>query len=63
MWVPSLGGEDPLEKEMTAHSSILFRGNPMDGGAGGLQSMGSQSQTGLSKNTRVLSTQPLPTAP
>ena len=22
-WVPSLGGEDPLEKEMTAHSSIL----------------------------------------
>ena len=23
MWVPSLGWEDPLEKEMTAHSSIL----------------------------------------
>ena len=23
MWVPSLGQEDPLEKEMAAHSSIL----------------------------------------
>ena len=23
MWVQSLGGEDPLEKGMTAHSSIL----------------------------------------
>ena len=22
-WVPSLGWEDPLEKEMTTHSSIL----------------------------------------
>ena len=22
-WVPSLGGEDPLEKEMAIHSSIL----------------------------------------
>ena len=22
-WVPSLGGEDPLEKEMATHSSIL----------------------------------------
>ena len=22
-WVPSLGQEDPLEKRMTAHSSIL----------------------------------------
>ena len=23
MWVPSLGQEDPLEQEMTTHSSIL----------------------------------------
>ena len=23
MWVPSLGQEDPLEKEMATHSSIL----------------------------------------
>ena len=43
-WVPSLGLEDPLEKEMATHSSILGEGNgnplrysclenPMDGGA------------------------------
>ena len=32
-WVRSLGWEDPLEKEMAAHSSILAWKNPMDGGA------------------------------
>ena len=32
-WVRSLGGEDPLEKEMATHSSILAWRNPMDGGA------------------------------
>ena len=37
IWIQSLGQEDPLEKEMTTHSSIL----PMDIGAR-LQSMGSQ---------------------
>ena len=26
-WVQSLGQEDPLEKEMATHSSILVRGN------------------------------------
>ena len=31
-WVQSLGQEDPLEKEMTTHSSILAQKNPMDGG-------------------------------
>ena len=31
-WVRSLGQEDPLEKEMATHSSILVE-NPMDGGA------------------------------
>ena len=30
-WVPSLGLEDPLEKRMATHSSILE--NPMDRGA------------------------------
>ena len=38
--VRSLGQEDPLEKEMATHSSILPWRIPMD--AGGLQSMGSQ---------------------
>ena len=32
-WVPSLGQEGPLEKEMAAHSSILAWRIPMDGGA------------------------------
>ena len=31
--VQSLGQEDPLEKEMTTHSSILAWGIPMDRGA------------------------------
>ena len=32
-WVPSLGQEDPLEKEMAIHSSILScLENPMDRG-------------------------------
>ena len=33
MQVRSLGREDPLEKEMATHSSILDLGNPMDRGA------------------------------
>ena len=32
-WVRSLGWEDPLEKEMTTHSSILAGRIPMDRGA------------------------------
>ena len=31
-WVPSLGGKDPLEKQMAYHSSILA-GNPAGKGA------------------------------
>ena len=34
-WVQSLGWEDPLEKGMATHSSILDFGNPMDRGAWG----------------------------
>ena len=37
-----LGQEDPLEKEMTAHSSILAWRTPRTEEPGGLQSMGSQ---------------------
>ena len=40
--VRSLGGEDPLEKEMAAHSSILAWKIPWTEEPGGLQSMGSQ---------------------
>ena len=47
-WVPSLGWEDPLEKEMATHSSILAWRIPWTEEPGGLQSTGSQSQTRLS---------------
>ena len=42
IWVPSLGWEDSLEKEMAAHSSILAWRIPRTEEPGGLQSMGSQ---------------------
>ena len=45
MWetqVQSLGGEDPLEKEMATHSSILAWKIPRTEAPGGLQFMGSQ---------------------
>ena len=41
-WVPSLGGEDPLEKEMATGSSILAWEIPWTEELGGGQSMGSQ---------------------
>ena len=50
-WVQSLGQEDPLEKEMATHSSILAWRIPWTEEPGGLQSTGSQSQTRLSNLT------------
>ena len=41
-WVRSLDQEDPLEKEMATHSSILAWRIPWTEVPGGLQSMGSQ---------------------
>ena len=41
-WVPFLGGEDPLEKGMATHSSILAWRIPWTEKPGGLQSIGSQ---------------------
>ena len=41
-WVQSLGREDPLEKEMATHSSILTWRIPWTEKPGGLQSMGLQ---------------------
>ena len=43
--VPSLGGEDPLEKGMATHSSILAWTIPWTEEPGWLPSMGSQSRT------------------
>jgi len=42
MQVWSLGREDPLEKEMAIHSSILAWEIPLTEEPGGLQSMGLQ---------------------
>ena len=39
-WVQSLGREDPLEKEMATHSSMLAWRIPWTEEPGGLQSMG-----------------------
>ena len=41
-WVSSLGWEDPLEKEMAAHPSILAWRIPMDRGAWRARVMGLQ---------------------
>ena len=41
-WVPFLGQEDPLEKGMAIHSSILAWGIPWTEKPGGLQFTGSQ---------------------
>ena len=45
--VPSLGQEDPLEKEMATHSSILAWGIPWTEEAGRLQFMESQKRRNL----------------
>ena len=47
-WVKSLGWEDPVEKEMATHFTILAWRIPWTEEVGGLQSMGLQSRTGLS---------------
>ena len=46
--IRSLGLEDPLEKKMATHSSILAWRVPRTEEPGGLQSVRSQSQTQLS---------------
>ena len=42
IWVSSLGWDDPLEKEIATHSSILAWRIPWTEEPGGLQSTGSQ---------------------
>ena len=54
-WVPSLGGRDPLEKEMATHSSTHAWKIPWTEEPGGLQSIGSQkSPTQLSDQQQNL---------
>ena len=53
-WVRPLGQEDPLEKGMATHSSILAWEILWTEEPGGLQSMGLQkSQTHLSNETTI----------
>ena len=50
MWVRSLGQEDPMQKEMATHSSVLAWRIPGTGEPGGLPSMGvTQSRTRLKR--------------
>ena len=49
-WVQSLDQEDPLEEEMATHSSVLAWRILWTEEPGGLQSMGLQSWTQLSKH-------------
>ena len=42
IWFQSLGQEDPLEKEMPTHSSVLAWRIPWTEETGGLRFMGSQ---------------------
>ena len=49
MQVPSLGWEDPLEKEMATHSSVLAAKIPWTEEPGGLQSMGVAEESDMSE--------------
>ena len=53
--VQSLGQEDPLEKEMATHSSILARKIPWTEEAVGLQSMESQESDTTEQLKRLIS--------
>ena len=49
-WVQSQGRQDPLEKEMATHSSVLAWEIPRTEEPGGLQSMGLQTTQRLNNN-------------
>ena len=58
--VRSLGWEDPMEKERATRSSIFAWKIPWTEEPGGLQSVGSQSRTGLSDfNMQVFACEPV----
>ena len=59
MQIQSLGREDPLEKDMATHSSILAWKIPWTEEAGGLQSMGSQLDTHVVTHTHTPKVQQL----
>ena len=61
-WVQSLVREDPLEKGMATHSSVLAWRIPWTEEPGGLQSMGSQSRTQLSDSHTIFNKQGVSTS-
>ena len=61
--VPSLGGEDPLEKEMATHSSILAWRIPWTEEPGGLWSMGLQKHWMWLSDWTTTTTPPRPPSP
>ena len=56
-WVRSLGREDPLEKEMATHSSILAWRIPWTEEPGGLQSTG-RKESDTTRHTGIRDLQP-----
>jgi len=58
MWVQSLGWEDPLEKGMATHSSILAWRIPWTEEPGRLQSMGLEESDMTERLTLSLSFHP-----
>ena len=52
MWARSLGSEDPLEKEMATHSSILAWKTSWTEEPGGLQSVG-HKESDTTEHTRM----------
>ena len=50
-WIQSLGWKDPLEEGITTHSNSLAWRIPWTEEPGGLQSMGLQNWTRLSKHS------------
>ena len=52
-WVQSLSREDPLEKEMATHSSIVAWEIPWTEKPGGLQSMGSPGRDLVTKPPEI----------
>ena len=55
MQVLSLGPEDPLEEEMATYPTLLAWKIPWTEEPGGLQSMGSQSQTHIHNQDNTVS--------
>ena len=57
IWIWSLGGEDPLEKEMATHSHVLAWKVPRTEEPGGLQSGGRKESDTTDNNSCLVAEQ------